>query len=520
MAKFLEATPITLMPPTAGVNRKDPLANMGQAYSPWLLNVDCLPTSIKVRNGYVIHSTVGASSLDIMALCTWGSKSDPGNNKLFAYCNDGTGTHKIYDISVSAESLAYTLADNDATFAFPTYFSRRSGFAVNLDAADCGAKFDGTTWSAWGFTYGGSPALGINTVSYKGRVYVLYGTGLYWGALEAITGAMSLTQFEGYIDKGTRLTWIAVLPSPGNRISEVYIAFGSDEGEISVYAGDYPDSATWGLIGKFNISASLGYQSIINYKNDVWILTDTGVVNLRVLFVNDQAALEETISKNIDPYFTSLVAQLNQSFWQTIPIGGVFWPERNQILILLPGHIDKDGTFSSSVATMCIYNTISRAWSFHKLSNVDTARLGGLTYYKGGIYFYTQNVVMKVDTTLYKDETWNSPSTYAAIPYEIQGAYSSFGNEGILKKIVGLQPITKTDFAGTSIGMQSAADFGRQISDIGYVELIDGYNTAIYPGGAEGIYLQYRMQGNSDITSVDGLELFGVGMHIIQGGRG
>lgn len=519
MAKLTGATPITVYPPTAGLNKKAPLLNMEQASSPWLLNVDCYPQSIKVRNGYVIHSTVGASDLDIYALGVWGVKGT-GVKKLFAYCNDQSATHKIYDVSASAEALDDTLADNDATQAYPVNFARQLIFSTNTDFLDCNDKYNGSVWSDWTFTYSASPIGGQVVFGYKSRMYILVGASMYYGGIDAIAGATTLVDFTYILNDGADFAWGGVISNPGERDNEVYMAIGTISGEVLVYGGDYPDSATWGLVGRYKISEPLGYNSILQYRNDIWILTDTGIVSLRDLMLKGSIAAEDqTVSSNIDHYWTRLIAAVAYRYWSTpISVSAAFWPERNQIYVLVGAHIDKDDAISTSTATMCVYNTITQAWSFHKLSNVDTARMGGLTYYAGGMYFFTQNVVMKVDTTGYKDETWNSASTYAGYDFEAQGPYMSFGSEATTKKIVGIQPIMKTDFGGTKVGFRAVADVGRQSSGVAYVELIDGLNKPYYNVGAEGIFLQYRMEGTSDTTSADGLELFAVAMIIEPGG--
>lgn len=518
MSKLREATPITRFAPTLGINRKDALANMGQAYSPWILNADCWPQSIKLRNGYVIHSTISSSPTIILALGIFGTKSLPASNYLFAYCQDASGVNKIYDVSVAAESLAHSCADDTADEAFPVNFGKRLAFVTEADFADCNRQFDGSTWAAWGFTDGGSPIGGRVVVSYKSRVYIFSGTSLYYGSLEAITGDTTPVDFQYVIEDYCTTVWATIMTSPGQRADEIYLAFGTSSGETLVYGGDYPDSSTWQIVGRFKTAAPVGYNAIVRFRNDTWVLTDTGFVSLRDLFTNGAISDEEqSASMNIDPYLTDLFKQLNQGFW-TIPISGVYWPEKNQILILVPGHIDKDGTFSSSTATMCVYSTLTQGWSFHKLSNVSTSRLGGLTYYKGNIYFFTENVVMKVDLTGYKDETYNSAGNYSSYSFEIQGAYSSFGDENSNKRVVGVQPIMKTDFDGTHVGVQVVADFGRQASDVAEVELVDGYNMPYYSVGAQGVYLQYRLIGESDTASTDGLELFATSMILAPGG--
>ena len=519
MAKFTEATPITLGAPVAGIDLKSPLAGMQPNKSPWLLNVNCENQKISVRPGYVVHSTIGSGSEEIYAIGVWGSNAG-GTEKLFAYVNDGSGTHKIYDVSASAESLVETCADDAALVARPFNFAKRLGFVVEQDWAQCSRQYNGTTWDDWGFTYSAAEIGAPVCVSFKGRVYLFSGTNMYYGALLAITGATSLEDLQYVFDDAGSITWAGVLSSPSQRSEEIYLAIGLNTGEILVYGGDYPGSATWGIVGRFRIGPPLGHNSVLSWNNDLLILTRNSIVSLRGLFeTGNLAADQDTFSDAIDEYWTKLVTNSNLEIDST-PITGAYWPEQNKLFFLVPGHYSDTGTYTVGDATMFVRNTITGAWSLHKLDHDSITRTGGLTYFNNSLYFFTDNKVVKIDKTVFKDEALNSPATYSIYDWEVQGAHTTFGVDATNKRLVEIKAHFKTDFSNGVVGVRGVADFGLSISDFATVELVDGYNNKMHSVGVDGDYLQYRVAGSSDTGSTDGLELYSVTAIVKAGGRG
>lgn len=495
---------------------------MESIYSPWLLNVDCYPGKVAVRNGYVIHSTVVSSPGFIKSIGTWGAKAVSGTYDLFALAYDNGATKDIvYDVTTSTPASTIATTSGASTKIYPFYFSKRLAF-ISDSPADL-PIYDGTTWTTWGFTLSGSPFSTWSGVFYKGRAYCLSGSTLVFSDPKAVSGAMTSRDFYEYLENGTVLTWGGSISSPGERANEQLFVFGNAAGEVLVYSGTYPDAPDWELIAKFKVSPALGYNSFLSINYDIYIFTETGVVSVRELLSSgDKDLFNNQVSANVNDYWTSLIKQLNSNFWNgsQIDVSSCYWPERNQLLVLIPGSLDNDGTYNSSVATMAVFHTISKGWSFHTLSNVSTARLGGLTYFNGNIYFYTQNVVMKSSLTGYKDEAYNSAGNYSSYSYEIQGAYTDLGSSIKNKKVVGVQPIIKTDFAGSSVTMKVAADMGRKVSDASSVELVSGYSAPYYSVGVDGTFVQYRMLGTSDTASSTGLELFATTFFVVPGGRG
>lgn len=512
-----EVQPINLPAPTGGADFLSPLSEMGDVNSPWLENIDVENRSLKVRRGYVRHAEIAAQSA-ILGIGVYGRKAASSSNKLFAY-SQGAGSNTIYNITTTTPSLDHTAGSGTADEAAPLGAASKLYFLTEADFANCNRYFDGASWNAWVGAAGGRIG-----VSYKNRIYIFSGTTLYYGALDAVTGVGGggSLDLSTVFEDGGNIAWATVLSSPGERASEIYLAFGTDGGEVLVYAGAYPADATWTLIGRFRAAPPIGYDAIIRYYNDTYIITESGVVSLKDLFQRGSVASnEETASSQIDAYWRTLIKKSTYNFWGGARRGasGCYWPEENKIFILVPGYVDIDGNYSSSYATMFIMNVITRAWSWHKITNIDlSSTFGGLTYFRNNIYFFVDDTIMTYSPTLYKDEAWDTASSYFSYPFAIHGAYNNFGSKNSNKRIHGYEPILKTDFGGSNFGIKAAADFGRQVSNRTDVGLLDGYNIPYYSVGAEGTYLQYRLEGSSDTASTDGLEFFGIGALIQPGG--
>lgn len=523
MGQLTEGVSIPLQTPNSGMNTRIALPNMPANYSPWILNAEVEGDRIKCRNGYVIHNTISTSvGFKILALGVWGATGQ-SNAKLFAYCDEPAGGHKIYDVTTSTASLSDTLAGSANTETEVVNFAQRLAFINKAVPADESDIYDGSAWTSWGFTSGGSDIGGLVATSYKGRLYFATGANatVYVGDLDTVTGPTTTEDLQYVLEIGGYIYWMAQISSAGNRSEETFLAFGSSSGEVLVYGGDYPASATWGLVGRFKIGTPTGLNCVIPYQNDVWIMTTTGIVSLRSLFTAEKPVPEFiSPSAEINSYWTKLVSKLMVNGAVAVPLRGVYWPERNKILILIPAYIDENGTEEVASNTMLVYDILAESWCVHRLANLHTTNVGGLVYFNGNVYFYSDKTVMTVSLTGYKDETHNSAGSYSAISGEVQGAYSSVGTSNLNKRVVGIQPIFKTDFAGTGVSVEVASDIGRKVSDPVSVELVNGYNQPYYPVGVDGTYVQYRFLFTSDVTSTDGLELYANAAIVIPGGRG
>ena len=114
----------------------------------------------------------------------------------------------------------------------------------------------------------------------------------------------------------------------------------------------------------------------------------------------------------------------------------------------------------------------------------------------------------------YKHQKWSDPTEFYSIPYSIESAYTNLDNANKNKQVLGFEPNMKTDFTGSAVTMKAAADFGRKVSAASSVALLDGHQIPHYAVGVQGSYLQYRLEGDADQASTDGLEIYAMGAAI------
>jgi len=345
----------------------------------------------------------------------------------------------------------------------------------------------------------------------------------YYGALDAVTGATSLVDWQPLFKESGEICWAEILSSPTENSNELLMAVGNAQGEILVFTGDYPDAANWELIATFKVGRVCSYNGVLSYNNDVWVATENGIVSLRkMLYFGDSRQQDISVSALIDDYWSDVVMNVSDGTTDgnfLFNASMAYWPQENKIYVLANGHIDKDGTFTDlgTSATLYVYNTISEAWAIQKVPSVDSTGVSFLTYFKNGMFFSTGNVIMRISPTVYKDEDYDGAGTYNSYETEIQSAYNQLGSSFRFKRITGVNVLSNTDFDGGNVGFLTSADFGRKISGNGQRSqsiLQSGYNNTIYSCGTEGAYLQWRLDGESDTTSTNGYELYAIGMQI------
>lgn len=512
--------PIPINVPTGGVDFSTPLSQMDPVFSPWMINFEVEERFVKARDGIKIHANFSHDGANVIMLLNY------NNSKLFAYVKDtlGDGYWKIWD--VTAEGTYTTPADHDLSDDFnevvhPVKYAGIAGFMTNSALATASAVYNGTSWGAWGWTYddggGADPIGGVASLSYKGRFYI-FGrtrTDLYYGGLTSITGAMTRVNLASLFEQNQYIRTAGILSNPGLRADEAFMVMVNIAGEVLIYAGDNPGEDNWELIGKHQIGVVLDARSYLQYNNDLLILTTQGVVSVNLLInATNPSADNITISKRINPYFTKLVKSVVENYGDTTGTFAsmAYWPEKNKIYVLMRGFIDIDGTYEDEYATMFVFNCTTGSWSIFKITSIQTTEFGNLTYFQNNIYYHSGLAIMKFDEGVYKDERFDDPNVFDEYDLELHSAYINYGSNDKYKMITGIEPIINTDFDGGDVGIKAAADFGRSVSAAATPTLSEGYQIPHYNVGAQGCFLQYRIDGNSTAASTAGYELYSVGM--------
>lgn len=573
MAYPQTAPAIPVPVPVKGMNTRDPIAAMNPNYAPWILNFEPEPQYLRARNGYVRHSDLSAVADVIYGLVSYGYASlfaycykSGVNHKVYdvTYADYKTGisyavgekvrgvtSNHIYECTTAITTstteptgtgigtenddtgvwtwekaaLVHTVgAATTGTPGLPIKYRGRVGFLGPNNPTNTSAVWDGTSWAALGFTYTGTVISAVCATNYRGRVYLFKDRYLYYSDLTGVTGACDRMDMSLVLDTSESIVWCGTLVDSTNKPTESMLAFGTTDGEVLVYAGDNPAATNWEIVGRLKLPPVLNYQGMLEIQGDIWIATATGIISLRRALTVGQEKLEDaSVSSAIDPYWRKIVATQVADYkkysweWLQLPLGAriVFWPEQNKVYVSIWGWLDSDGLPSTfSFGTMFVCNLYTGAWTIHQGASGTGCMIQpkSLTYFGDNVYYVTTTKsVYKVGTT-YADQTDSVAGTPVAIPYALHSAYTNLG--GKFKQCVGFEPLMKTDFTGSSVTMKSAVDFGRKVSAASSHALIDGHQASFYAAGNQGAYVQYRIEGNTDTASTDGLELYSVGVAI------
>ena len=524
--------------PIKGMNYRDPLAAMDPLSAEWIQNYICEDQSVKNRPGTKVHNTIvdsGPSALQpfIMALGSFGVGV---NEKLFAYVqnsNSTTNVHRVWDVSVlNTATSVYAASDQAAGSAVWFEYRSYGTFLVDqLANSSFPTTNDGTTWTnGWVEYTAGSKILAAPSAYYKSRVYTLYNNEIYFGNSgipPQITGVLaSKFNIQDLYKFDPATSWMATFSLTDANSNEQYIAFGNKAGEVLVYQGDYPFSTTWRLTGQYVIDAPVGYKqsAVIQFQSDALIITQKALISLKDLVTKgNQIALEQSLSEPINRYWTELFSNISDPFASVQGrIGGIWAQKQRQILILVPGFLDSNGTFSDSYSTILCVNTGTGAWSTWRLpqaSTSDNDKPGNLTYFKNEVYYSASASVYKFDPTLFVDQikTGSGTLTYS-IPLQCYGPHTSIDQTSVIK-VSGFSPSLKDDLP--RLGISVRVDFGVQNNGPTYPARKAGYNKRLFSVGAEGTFFQYRMTGETvynSTTSTTGIEFFSINLEVEKGG--
>lgn len=150
-------------------------------------------------------------------------------------------------------------------------------------------------------------------------------TSVWYLPVESIGGAATEIDLGSVFRKGGNLLFGATWSlDSGSGLDDVCL-FVSDLGEIAVYEGTNPDSAsTWSLVGVYDIGKPLNKHAVFKAGGDLAILTEDGIIPVSEALKRDRAALQTVaVSYPIEDAWTDAVTlqtssyQVSVSLWQS-----------------------------------------------------------------------------------------------------------------------------------------------------------------------------------------------------------
>lgn len=431
----------TMSPPYGGLDLVSPIDNMDPQYALELVNVFPGAGAPTVRLGYEqFVDTAGASGIYLLAPLYL----KDGSQQLIA-CS---GT-KIYSVNTSGTATDITGSTTPTSGEWQWVTFANNIYLCN--GTNTAQVYTGTgTCSNLTFT-GVTLANLINVTTYKERLYfVEKNTSKMWyGGLQvtgtSATPALTSFDFQYVFSRGGYLVGIGSYSNSANVAAQDYFWACSSQGEIVFYSGTYAgDATTWGLVAKYYIGKPLGYRAFVRVNNDVWVITEQGIIPISALFQADPEQALNVVSYRINP----LISYAAQVFPFDHQWSGFFWPQGRRVYISYP----TDG----NSCRFLVYSIDTKGWTMFQLFSdqhaLSSTVFNGLPYY--GSY----------SGVVWKGETGQSDAKTAtgseSIAYSGRTAFSFYGSRSNYKAFKDIRPILKTK-RGLTLALGLDIDFKR-----------------------------------------------------------
>lgn len=400
--------------PVGGWNARDSLAEMAPADAVILDNFFCTPFDVRARFGYSQHVTGISGTVNTLM-----SYSPPsGGSKLFAAAGSS-----IYDVSTpGAVGAAVKTGISSDKYQKINFGTSGGNYLVACNGADAPLLYNGTAWSSAAIT-GVTASNLISVCAFKSRLFFIeQGTLNAWYLpTSSIGGAASKLDFSSYLQRGGYLMAMAVWTLDAGYGMDDYMVFISSQGEVLVYSGTDPASATtWSLIGSYQIGTPIGRRCVLKYQGDVLIICKEGLAPLSKTLMSSRVNTREMLTDKIQHVVSEYTSAYSGNFgWQIL-----LYPDENMLMVNVP--------VSASQSEQLVMNTISGAWSRFTGWNASCWEL-----HNDNIYFGTANAVGKAWDT-YADNGLN-------INIEALQSFNFMSARTALKQVKMLRPIIATD---------------------------------------------------------------------------
>lgn len=315
----------SLPAPIKGWNSRDALENMGPEYAVIMDNYVPGATTVSLRKGSADYATGITGNVEsLMGLTT-----TAGVAKMLA----AAGT-VLYDATSPGAASSVRTGLTNARWQSCMFNATGTNLLYMVNGADNPLYWDGTTFTAPTITGITATAIvGVN--SHQSRLwFCLNGTlkAAYLG-VAAIAGAASVFDLGQVFREGGYLmamaTWTV---DAGNGLTDL-AAFITSEGEVAVYSGTDPTSATtWALAGIFRVGRPIGRRCFLKYGGDVLVICRDGLFPLSRALQSNRVNIKSAITDVIQPSISDATAAYGANFgWQICA-----HPDGNLLLLNVP----------------------------------------------------------------------------------------------------------------------------------------------------------------------------------------
>lgn len=498
----IELSSKTIIPPVMGWNTKDALSAMGPEYAVEAENFFSNGSSVDYRKGYRYYAKNVGTGIGTAVIALWEFALQNGTRKMISLTSDNRVT------SVDAGGTQDDLSNAGAIVMGldATAVTYRNLIFIKDSGATACRTWDGASANLTAPAFvgpGGADVLLTNPMPYKSRLYFCgMDLSIWYTDVNAIAGTLTQFDFQSQFTKGGRLLFCGPASQIGVNNDQFFVAI-SDQGEVLLYAGDYPGStATWALVGHYYMPPPVGRRSFFFWGQNLVIITFQGIVLLSDVMRAEGDLV--FLSDKINDQFIETIATTS---FGTEYISGIFYPQGNMLIFNIP---------SGTSVVQFVMNTITRSW--WKWTGLGGA-VGAFAFslLNNNLYFGTGTAsvagkVMKMWTG-YFDENNETEGAAVARTIKLRCAYNYFGDTESFKQFTFCIPtIYQTNtFSAT---LDSNVDYANTVATSANTRTDKGNDYQIYQErcGLQGIGKAASIRFDGTVTdkrsSLQAIEVF------------
>lgn len=265
----------------------------------------------------------------------------------------------VYDVSSAGAIGAAAFACTSGEWSSVNFANSGGSFLTMVNGVDSMRLYDGATWTA--ITGASVPALtGVATTSlayvalHKKRLWFaqVNSMNLWYLAADAIAGAATVFPVGALFARGGKVVALQSWTIDGGNGPDDYLAILTSRGEMAVYAGTDPASATtWSLVGVYYVGAPVGNRPLCRLGGDLLILTRMGIFPASSFM--QSAVIDRTKAVNLK--IQSAFLEYIDTYGSNIGWEMTVFPAGNMLIVNIP-------TAVGVSADQLVMNLTTKAW--------------------------------------------------------------------------------------------------------------------------------------------------------------
>ena len=406
--------------PIGGWNARDALGEMAPTDAVQMTDMFPATSDVIVRYGHTRYATGLPGQVETLVNYSGGAAQ-----KLFAISSGS-----VYNVSAGGAVGAADLTGlSNSRWEYVNNTTTANSYIQMVNGLDKMRVYDGNIWNKDGdgapYDITGVDSATLSNINiHKFRVWFTQKNTLksWYLATGAIGGAATMFDLSGTAQLGGYLVAMYTWSIDGGYGVDDLATFITSKGEVIVYRGTDPSSATtWALVGVWRIGTPVGKRCCVKFSGDLLLITQDGVYPMSGALQSSRTNPKIAITDKIQYAVSTAISSYSGNFgWQLFQ-----FPKQNMLFLNVP-------IVEGSAQQQYVMNTITKAWcnftgwmaNCWELFN-DNAYFGGNTF----VGF-----------------AWNGLSDNGAnINGNTLQAFNYLGSPGALKRATMMRPILLTD---------------------------------------------------------------------------